>query len=168
MVQSIEFRVEISQVTTMACWRLSSTTIFTFSNSLMVNSIEENASKSVVVLKIQLFLSSSVRITLKNTFSNFRFGGWQIRAAVMYSMHVSIAASICFWIAGTLFPYCWACTTKHDCNKIESAKNFAIFLSSRELIFSLWEDRVSLTPFIGWRIGQDHTYIDGAICNFTT
>ena len=55
----------------MACWRLSSTTIFTFSNSLMVNSIEENASKSVVVLKIQLFLSSSVRITLKIPFPTF-------------------------------------------------------------------------------------------------
>jgi len=55
-----------------------------------------------------------------------------------------------------------------DCNKNESAKNFAIFLNSRELIFSLWEDKESFTPFIGWRIGQDHTYIDGAICNFTT
>ena len=55
-------------------------------------------------------------------------------ASVQFSMHVSIAASICFWMAGTLLPYCWPCTTKHDCNKNESAKNFAI-LSSRESIF---------------------------------
>ena len=159
----------------MACWRLSTTSIFTFSNSLMVNRIKENASKSMVILKIYLFYRpitgrSNVRVTLEHTFSNFLFGGWQIRAAVMYSMHVSIAASICFWIAGTLFPYCCACTIKHDCNKNESAKNFAIFFNSREFIFfslggqrkfsSLYRVANWTRPHLHWRRNLQFHYIE--------
>ena len=88
----------------------------------------------------------------------------------MYSMHVSIAASICFWIAGTLFPYCWACTTKHDCNKNESAKNFAIFCEfSRTYFFSLGGQRNFYSlyrvanwtrPHLHWRRNLQFHYIE--------
>ena len=52
--------------------------------------------------------------------------------------------------------------------KMKVQKILPFFLILENLFFSLWEDREIFHPFIGWRIGQDHIYIDGAICNFTT
>ena len=149
----------------MACWRLSSTTIFTFSNCLMVNSIKENASKSMVVLKYSYFI---VRKTLNIPFPTFFLADDRSKQLSCIQCMYPLLQAFAFELLEHYFRTVGLAQQSTTATKMKVQKILPFFLSSRELIFSLWEDRDSFPPFIGWRIGQDHTYIDGAICNFTT
>ena len=87
----------ILSFTTSACTALA--------NLFMMNGVKENGAQTMIVLWVVVMGAGSASQCL--TFSSLRLGGRQTIAAVMYSMHVSIAATIFCWNTGTVCPSSW-------------------------------------------------------------